>query len=155
MSRTHRQGQSLVELALVLPLFLLLISAIIDFGRIFHVWSCLNLQCIEAAREGAKRRHQLLGRNVFTADTHTEPASITQIFFLHQSPAIDATRFRTPGGDHATAPELLGVGTSDRDIIVRIHYSYPFFTPFMSRILSNIWGKSELVISAGATERKE
>ncbi len=155
MSRKHRCGQSLIELALVLPLFFLLISAIIDFGRIFHVWSCLNLQCIEAAREGAKRRHQLLGRNVFTADTHTEPASITRIFFLHQSPAIDTARFRTPDGDQATAPEVLGAGTSDRELTVRIHYSYPFITPFMNRILSEIWGKSELIVTAVATERKE
>ncbi|MBP7635274.1 pilus assembly protein [Candidatus Ozemobacteraceae bacterium] len=155
MSRKHRRGQSLVELALVLPLFLLLISAIFDFGRIFHVWSCLNLQCIEAAREGAKRRHQLLGRNVFRPDTHTEPASITRVFFLHQSPAIDPLRFRSPDGIQATAPELLGAGSSERDITVRIHYSYPFITPFMNRIMARIRGKSELIITAGATERKE
>ena len=155
MSRTHRQGQSLVELALVLPLFLLLISAIIDFGRMFHVWSCLNLQCIEAAREGAKRTHQLLGRNVFRGDTHTDPASIVRTFFLHQSPAVDITRFRTHEGNQATAPEFLGVGTPEREITVRIHYSYPFFTPFMSRIFASIWRKPELVITASATERKE
>lgn len=154
--RPHRRkGQSLVELAVVLPLFLLLTSAIIDFGRMFHIWSCLNLQCIEAAREGARRKNQLLGRNVFTEDTHADPASVISIFFLHQSPAIASERFRTADGTPASAPELIGVGTSDREITVRIHYSIPLLTPFIEHVFKGISGKPEVFVTAEATERKE
>lgn len=36
-------GQSVVEMALVLPVLLLLLVGIIDFGRVFYYYSHLNL----------------------------------------------------------------------------------------------------------------
>ena len=51
MSRTGRDdGAAAVEFALVLPILLLLISAIIDFGRIYFEQSTLS----GAAREGVR-----------------------------------------------------------------------------------------------------
>lgn len=51
MSRRPRTaGQSLVEFALVLPIFLVLIFGIIDFGRFVYVNSALS----QAAREGTR-----------------------------------------------------------------------------------------------------
>lgn len=44
------RGQALVEMALVLPLLLLLIFGIVEFGRIGHAYLTLN----HAAREGAR-----------------------------------------------------------------------------------------------------
>ena len=155
MSSRHRAGQALVELAIVLPLFLTLLFAIVDFGRIFHIWSGLNLQCVEAAREGAKRKNQLLGRNVFNGDSHMEIASITRAFVMHQSPAIHTSRFRTKTGLPASGPELLGVGTSDREITVTARYSVQLMTPFLERLFISITGKPEIVLTAAATERKE
>ena len=49
MSRSRR-GQSLVEFAMVLPLFLLLIFGLIDGGRLVYI----NNSVAEAAREGAR-----------------------------------------------------------------------------------------------------
>lgn len=46
----RRQGQSLVEFALVLPIFLLLLFAVIDGGRYVYVNSTIS----NAAREGAR-----------------------------------------------------------------------------------------------------
>lgn len=46
----HEQGQGLVELALVLPVFLLLLVSIFDLGHV--VWS--NGALSNAAREGAR-----------------------------------------------------------------------------------------------------
>lgn len=48
--RTRRRGQSLVEFALVLPIFLLLIMGVIDAGRLVYMNSTLS----NAAREGAR-----------------------------------------------------------------------------------------------------
>ena len=49
--RKHRErGQSLVETAVVLPILLLLLAAIIDFGRAFDAYIILT----NAAREGAR-----------------------------------------------------------------------------------------------------
>jgi Flp pilus assembly protein TadG len=47
---TGERGQSLVEFALILPLFLLLMFAIVDFGMGFYSWITVT----NAAREGAR-----------------------------------------------------------------------------------------------------
>lgn len=43
-------GTSLVEFALVLPLFLVLLFGLIDFGRVFHAYLTID----HAGREGAR-----------------------------------------------------------------------------------------------------
>ena len=49
IGRRPRRGQTLVEFALVLPLFLLILLLALDFGRIFLGWVSLS----NAARIGA------------------------------------------------------------------------------------------------------
>lgn len=44
------RGQAILELALVLPVLLLLVFGIVEFGRIFHAY----LVVTQAAREGAR-----------------------------------------------------------------------------------------------------
>lgn len=48
--RGGESGQSLVEFALVLPLLLVLLFALVDFGRGFQAW----IQVTNGAREGAR-----------------------------------------------------------------------------------------------------
>lgn len=45
-----KRGQALVEMALVLPILLLLVFGIVEFGRIYHCHMTLS----SAAREGAR-----------------------------------------------------------------------------------------------------
>src|SRR5688500_6232012 len=47
----NRSGQAAVELALVLPVILILVVGIIEFGRAYHVKQVVT----DAAREGARR----------------------------------------------------------------------------------------------------
>lgn len=49
-ARSHRKGQTLVEFALTLPILLLLIFGIIEFGRIFQAWVSLQNSARAAAR---------------------------------------------------------------------------------------------------------
>lgn len=49
------RGQSLAEFALVLPIFLILIFAIVDFGMGFHSWITVTNSAREGARLGAVR----------------------------------------------------------------------------------------------------
>jgi Flp pilus assembly protein TadG len=44
------KGQNLVEFAMVVPIFLILVFAIVDFGMGFHAWITVT----NAAREGAR-----------------------------------------------------------------------------------------------------
>jgi hypothetical protein len=46
-------GQSLVEFALVLPIFLLVLCAIVDFGMAFHGWITVTNSAREGGRLGA------------------------------------------------------------------------------------------------------
>lgn len=46
----NKRGQGMVELALVLPLLLLLLAGIMEFGQVMHQY----LVVTEAAREGAR-----------------------------------------------------------------------------------------------------
>jgi len=46
----HERGQALVEFAMVMPIMLLLLFALVDFGRAFYSWLLIT----NAAREGAR-----------------------------------------------------------------------------------------------------
>ncbi len=48
--RETEAGQSLVEFTLILPVFLLMLFAMVDFGRGFYTWLIIT----NAAREGAR-----------------------------------------------------------------------------------------------------
>src|SRR4051812_36652218 len=65
--RPHRsrreRGAAAVEMALVLPLLLLIVGGIIDFGRFFYTQNIV----VNAAREGARSR--ALGYTIADADT--------------------------------------------------------------------------------------
>ena len=50
MNKKSTKGQSLVEFALILPLFMLIVLGIFDFGRAIYAYSALH----NAAREGAR-----------------------------------------------------------------------------------------------------
>lgn len=49
-NKDGEKGQSLVEFTLIIPIFLLLVFAIVDFGMGFHAW----ISVTNAAREGAR-----------------------------------------------------------------------------------------------------
>lgn len=51
MKLTEQNGQALVEMAFVLPLLLLILFGIIEFGRALYITNTLT----NAAREGARR----------------------------------------------------------------------------------------------------
>ena len=53
--RKREDGQSLVEFALVIPIFLLVLFAIVDFGMAFHAWITVTNSAREGARIGAVR----------------------------------------------------------------------------------------------------
>ena len=53
--RRGEGGQSLVEFVLVVPIFLLVLFAIVDFGMAFHAWITVTNSAREGARVGAVR----------------------------------------------------------------------------------------------------
>jgi hypothetical protein len=52
-TRPRGKGQALVEFALVLPIFLLILMLLVDFGRVIYAQHTINQDAAEAARVGA------------------------------------------------------------------------------------------------------
>lgn len=69
--KKKERGQAMVEFVLVLPVFLLLVFGIVDFGMGFHAWLTVTNSAREGARLGAVRGSsaQIVQRVQDTSDT--------------------------------------------------------------------------------------
>ena len=102
-SRADDRGAAAVEFALVLPLLLILIFGIIDFGRLLNA----KITLTEAAREGA-RATALLGEDAGSA------------------------RARSAAGYPIDDPDVHACPSSpdpDDDATVTVRYEFQFITP--------------------------
>jgi len=106
-------GQSMVETALVLPVLIILLVGMFDFGRIFYTYTHLHLAAQEAVRVGG------LGGN------DSEITAFTKSYV------------------NINDPENLVVGVSPDDstrvsgdyVTVTLDYPMESFTPFISSLL--------------------
>jgi len=109
----NESGQSLVELALILPLLLLLLVGTIDFGRVLYMQSHLHLATQETVRVGG------LG------------ASDAEI--------ITFARNYVHVGDKTSLHVLISPNETSRKsgeyVTVKLQYPIDFFTPFLSKII--------------------
>ncbi|MBT9135329.1 MAG: hypothetical protein DDT34_00380 [Firmicutes bacterium] len=111
----NQRGQALVELALVLPILLLILMAIVDMGRMYHGL----LSVTTAARAGA--RQASLGQ----ADAVIQAAA-----FAAAAP-LETTRLRV----HTTPSQSLRfAGTA---ITVVVEYQLAILTPGMQNFFPN------------------
>lgn len=119
-------GQSMVEFALILPIFLLILCGIIDFGWLFYNQLSLNNACREGARYAV----------VNTADNADTQAIINHI------ENTTTTVFANDGIDITVAYSAPADPTSG-DITVSLEADISFFTP----VLSTILGKEKTITS--------
>jgi len=97
-----------VEFALVLPIFLLVLFAIVDFGMAFHAW----LTVTNSAREGAR-----LG-SVHATSAEIEQRVRTTADTLEQANlAVTVTNAEDQGGQPGES------------VVVDVSYSYSLMTP--------------------------
>ena len=66
-SREGGRGQTLVEFAFVLPIFLLLVMATLDFGRVIYAQNAINNDAREGTRVGSVSAQQLSTTGSWTA----------------------------------------------------------------------------------------
>jgi hypothetical protein len=114
------RGQALVEFALILPIFVLLLVGILDFGR---------------AREG--------GRVAIVDQTaaHITEHAAARTAFLDVPPSDVTVDYRDPGSSN-TAGSCAG-GPGDKAVVgclavVRITYDYNAATPILSQLIGTI-----------------
>lgn len=104
------KGQTLVELALVLPILLLLVFGIIDFGRILNAYIMVSNASREAARYYAVRSTQ--------ATAEAEAKALV----LKKTPFITIT-------DSDIDIKTENIVASEKKVTVTVSYKFEFMTP--------------------------
>jgi hypothetical protein len=115
MKKEKQKGQGLTELALILPLFLLLVMFIFDVGRVIYYYSTLHSAAREGARYGA-----------------VNPCDSPGIVERAQNIAVGLGDAVTVSPSIQYTPE----GLMDR-VIVDLNYQYNAVTPFAGAILGD------------------
>ncbi|HEX5039095.1 MAG TPA: TadE family protein [Candidatus Limnocylindria bacterium] len=125
------RGQSLVEFALILPVFVLLIVGILDFGRAVFAFNTLN----NAAREGA--RVAIVDQTL----THVQDMAASRTGFLDVPPSDVTVDFRDPDAVD-TANSCDGAPGQNAIVgclaVVRVTYDYNAATPILSQLIGTI-----------------
>lgn len=130
----RRTGQALVEFALILPLLLLLVIGLVEFGRAWNAFHVIT----DAAREGA--------RTAVVADaTITQDSVFNVIRTALQRAALDA--------DDATIV-LSGVdGATGEPARVEIRYPYRFM--FLGPLMNRVGGGETVTLQSVSVMRNE
>lgn len=136
----NRLGQAAVEIALIMPLLLVLLLGIVEFGEAWNVKQVVT----EAAREGARRAVVPDG----SIDQDSVDATIIGALGLAGIPSSAATvQFdRTPPPSGHWRDE----GTM-QTVDVRVQYRFRFFGP----ILEAIFGDDAITITSVVKMRNE
>jgi len=151
--RSHRRalerGQSLVEFALVLPIFAIMLFGIIDLGRYVFTANSLNNGAREAARFASvvNRPAECLGltredcaKSVGKSHVWGVPASAVKV-------TVKCERWPATGGA-ATNPTVAAC-TTDDFLIVHTETSFTLVTPLIAQFLGNqkITGDSRVTVN--------
>lgn len=120
------EGQAMVEFALVLPVFLLILCGIIDFGWLFYNQLSLNNACREGARYAVVNTAE--GASTQQIENHIE--NLTTGVFANNG--VDISIEYTSKGDPTAG-----------DIKVSLEADISFFTP----VLSSVLGKEKTITS--------
>jgi len=126
-------GQSLVEFTLVLPIFLLVLFAIIDFGMAFNAWVTVT----NSAREGG--RLASVGATATDVETRVRTAASS----LDQG--------------QLTVTVTNAQGTPGDPVVVNVSYKYSLITP-LANIMTIFGGgtiKQTFTLSSTADMRLE
>ena len=129
-----RRGQAAVEFALVLPILLIMLVGIVEFGRAWNLHQVITDAARESARKAAiadasvtQAQIEAVANSAMTA-AGVDPAQAT----------ITLTDWDAPGGDPLT-------------VQIELPYTFTFFGPLVK------WttGKSNIVLSTSFTMRNE
>lgn len=107
-----RRGQALVELALILPVILLMVIGMLEFARAWNLHQVVT----DAAREGARR--------AVLADPVMDRDSVRAAMWRHLAQFGYDPQYATMGLTPATDPDFKVTG---RNITVELSIPYRFF----------------------------
>jgi len=115
--RKGEKGQSLAEFVMVLPIFLILVFAIMDFGMGFHAWLTVTNSAREGARLGAVRAPDF----GFCDNDPSTPATDIECRVRETADSLKQANLTT---------SISGAqGTPGDDVKVKVDYDYDLITP--------------------------
>jgi Flp pilus assembly protein TadG len=129
--RYRERGQDLVEFALVLPVLLLILIAVLDFGRAIYAYSVVA----NCAREGAR-----LGIILADDDEGLSGADVDAIEVMVEETAVAIS----------IDPSLLTINVTEPlpdTVRVQVDYTFELLTPLVAKVL----GRNSLVLRTQAT----
>jgi len=131
------KGQALAEFALLVPIFMLLLFAIVDFGMGFYSWITVTNAAREGARLGAvlATEQQIEDRVFQTSDLPNEATNMT----------VTVTNAADTGGQPGES------------VVVKVDYDYDLITPMagLVQMLSGSVLGPTLTLSSTAEMRLE
>lgn len=124
----NNKGQAMVETVLVLPVLLLILIGILDFGRIFYTRVALENSARNAARIGI----------ITNSDAEINQTVLETTSDLDSSSLV------------ISILPIESVRHSGEALTVSISYDVPIYTPLMSNVIGN-----PVTVSADVTMRVE
>lgn len=122
--RRERRGQTLVEFALILPIFILVLVGIFDFGRAVYAYNTISNASREAVRIG------IVDQNIGLLQAEAVKAAVS----LGAVPGDVDVAFLTPDLSGAcTSPAGIGCVVE-----ITVHYQYNAATPIVSNLVGTI-----------------
>ena len=129
VARTSESGSALIEVAVVLPILLVLTMGIMDFGRAFHAKSIID----QAAREGCR----------LAVVTAPDAALVTS-----RVGSVLSAGGLTPGSVTVVGPDV------SRMVTVTVTSTFTFATPGVFALIGASYGNT-LAMTGRATMRFE
>jgi Flp pilus assembly protein TadG len=132
-----RRGQAVVEFALIIPVFLLLLLAAVDFGRLFFTY----IQANNAAREGAAFGAANAASTTLTSGVQT--AAFTEANVQNQVGQSAQGGVTVTAVCHNMAGTVIGCSTTPggtgtgNTITVTVAEPFTFFTPLINGLFNN------------------
>jgi Flp pilus assembly protein TadG len=144
-SRNKARGQSVVEMALLLPVLLLILFGLIEFGRALFIYTVVS----NAAREGARQ-----GLVEPTNQDLIKKAAYSRLILIPTSTLGITITYDT--GDLSMPIPATDVIKGESRVVVRTGYRFRMITPIISSIFppTTIRFFSARTISPGARAHK-
>ena len=145
-SADRSRGQALVEFALIVPIFLLLLFALVDFGRVVYAQQTITQDAREGARAGLVASldatiNQATYTKIRTAAKQMAPGvNLTDADIKGHTGACTTTVSDTAASGYCFFPD--GVTCSDPANPPRVWVTIAVTVPLLTPIMSNLMGGS-------------
>lgn len=129
MSKRRRQGQTVLEMAIALPIFMLLVFGVITVGQIYQHQHALNLAAREAARlkaVGYSDEHVTAEVNRLTATMDHDPSRFQMVLTV----AADGVRAQLTYRERVGMPVLRTLFNNKR---ITAHAEHQFESQWLPR----------------------